>query len=133
HPGETAEDFAQTLALCATIRFDKIHIAAFSARPGTLAAEQEQDPALAVTEAEKEARRRTLEQLHERVATELNAQYLNQTVEVLVEGENRGKWRGRNPQNKLVFFTHADDLTGQLVQVRITHTGPWSLQGQRVG
>ncbi|WP_129672404.1 tRNA (N6-isopentenyl adenosine(37)-C2)-methylthiotransferase MiaB [Candidatus Chloroploca sp. Khr17] len=133
HPGETAEDFAQTLALCATIRFDKIHIAAFSARPGTLAAEQEQDPTLAVTETEKEVRRRALEQLHERVATELNTQYLNQTVDVLVEGENRGKWRGRNPQNKLVFFTHADDLTGQVVQVQITHTGPWSLQGRRVG
>lgn len=130
HPGETEDDFAQTLALCAELRFDKIHIAAFSARPGTLAAEQEQDPALAVAEEVKEQRRRTLEQLHEQVATGRNAHFLGQTVEVLVEGESKGRWRGRSPNNKLVFFTHPDDLTGQIVPVQITQTGPWALQGE---
>ncbi|MGB9632287.1 MAG: MiaB/RimO family radical SAM methylthiotransferase, partial [Chloroflexaceae bacterium] len=106
HPGETRADFEATLALCDEIRFDKVHIAAFSARPGTLAAEQEQDPALAVPEEEKESRRRELERLQERIATERNAHFLGQTVEVLVEGESKGKWRGRSPNNKLVFFSH---------------------------
>ena len=129
HPGETDADFAQTLALCAALRFDKIHIAAFSARPGTLAATQEADPALAVTEAEKEARRRTLEQLQEGIATEQSASLIGQTVQTLVEGESKGKWRGRSPNNKLVFFPHPADLTGQLVPVRITQTSPWALQG----
>ena len=129
HPGETAADFAQTLALCAALRFDKIHIAAFSARPGTLAATQEADPALAVTEAEKEARRRTLEQLQEGIATERSASLIGQTIQTLVEGESKGKWRGRSPNNKLVFFPHPADLTGQLVPVRITQTSPWALQG----
>lgn len=129
HPGETRADFAQTLALCEEIRFDKIHIAAFSARPGTLAAEQEQDPALAVDEDEKQARRRELEQLHERIAAERNAPFLGKTVEVLVEGESKGKWRGRSPNNKLVFFAHPDNLTGKLVPVTITQTSPWALQG----
>ncbi len=132
HPGETREDFAQTLALCAAIRFDKVHIAAFSARPGTLAATQEADPALAVSEAEKEARRRELESAQEQIATEHSANMLGQTVQALVEGESKGKWRGRSPNNKLVFFPHPDDLTGQLVPVRITQTSPWSLQGQAV-
>jgi tRNA-2-methylthio-N6-dimethylallyladenosine synthase len=132
HPGETEDDFAQTLALCAELRFDKIHIAAFSARPGTLAAEQEQAPALAVAEEVKEQRRRALEQLHEQVATGRNARFLGQTVEVLVEGESKGRWRGRSPNNKLVFFTHPDDLTGQIVPVQITQTGPWALQGEAV-
>jgi tRNA-2-methylthio-N6-dimethylallyladenosine synthase len=129
HPGETREHFAQTLALVEATRFDKVHIAAFSARPGTRAAEQEQHPALAVPEEEKQARRRELEQAQERIATEINAHLLNQTVEVLVEGENRGKWRGRTGTNKLVFFEHPDNWTGKLVHVKITHTGPWSLQG----
>jgi tRNA-2-methylthio-N6-dimethylallyladenosine synthase len=50
-------------------------------------------------------------------------------VEVLVEQETRGKWRGRTPTNKLVFFQHPDEWTGRLAMVRITHTSPWSLQG----
>jgi tRNA-2-methylthio-N6-dimethylallyladenosine synthase len=130
HPGETAADFAQTLALCETIQFDKVHIAAFSARPGTLAAEQEADPALAVPEPEKEARRRALEKLQEGIATTRMARFQGQTIDVLVEGESKGKWRGRTPGNRLVFFTHPDDLTGQVVPVTITQTSPWALQGQ---
>lgn len=129
HPGETPEHFAGTLELAETVRFDKIHIAAFSARPGTLAAEQEANPALAVSEAEKQDRRRQLERLQERVATELNAPLLHQTVEVLVEGESKGKWRGRTGTNKLVFFEHPADWTGRIVSVYITRTSPWSLQG----
>lgn len=132
HPGETRDHFAQTLDLVETVRFDKIHIAAFSARPGTLAAEQERNPALAVAEEEKQERRRALEQLQERIATEINARLLHQTVEALVEGESKGKWRGRTGGNKLVFFEHPDDWTGRLAQVQITRTGPWSLQGNVV-
>ena len=44
----------------------------------------------------------------------------------------KGKWRGRSPNNKLVFFPHPDDLTGRLVNVRITATGPWALKGEAV-
>lgn len=130
HPGESEADFAQTLALCEEIRFDKIHIAAFSARPGTVAAEQEADPSLAVSEEQKQARRIAMEQLHERIATQRSAMLLGQTVEVLVEGESRGKWRGRSPGNKLVFFSDAADWTGRLARVHITQTSPWSLQGR---
>jgi tRNA-2-methylthio-N6-dimethylallyladenosine synthase len=129
HPGETEDDFRQTMELCAEIGFDKVHIAAFSARPETRAAEMEQDPALAVPPEVKEERRRRLEQLQERIATERMARFLGQTVEVLVEGESKGKWRGRTPGNRLVFFSHPQDLTGQLVPVKITATSPWSLQG----
>lgn len=129
HPGEARSDFEATLAICEEIRFDKVHIAAFSARPGTLAAEQEQDPEMGVPADEKETRRRELEQLQERIATERMAKFLGQTVEVLVEGENKGKWRGRSPGNRLVFFEHPADLTGQLVNVEITRTSPWALQG----
>jgi tRNA-2-methylthio-N6-dimethylallyladenosine synthase len=129
HPGETRAHFEATLALAEEIGFDKIHIAAYSARPGTRAFDMEQDPTLAVSEGEKQARRLELEQLQERIAAERNARLLGRQVEVLVEGEHKGKWRGRTPGNKLVFFTDPRDWAGKLARVRIVHTGPWSLQG----
>ncbi len=129
HPGETEAAFANTVQLLETVRFDKVHIAAFSARPGTRAAEQEAQPALAVAEDEKVRRRRTLEQVQEQIATTINAAFLGRTVTVLVEGESKGKWRGRTGGNKLVFFEHPDDWTGRLAEVQITRTGPWALVG----
>jgi tRNA-2-methylthio-N6-dimethylallyladenosine synthase len=132
HPGETEEHFAHTLALLEALRFDKIHIAVFSPRPGTLAAEQQHDPALAVPEEEQQRRRKALEQMHARIATDINARLLGTTVEVLVEQEIRGKWRGRTGTNKLVFFQHPDEWRGRIARVHITHTSPWSLQGSVV-
>lgn len=133
HPAETREHFAGTRALLDEIRFDKVHIAAYSARPGTRAAAMEEDPALAVPEGEKQARRVELERLQEQVATGRNARFLDHTLEVLVEGESKGRWRGRTPGNRLVFFEHAEDWTGRLAQVHITATSPWSLRGTLVG
>jgi tRNA-2-methylthio-N6-dimethylallyladenosine synthase len=133
HPGERREHFEGTRALLEEIRFDKVHIAAFSARPGTRAADMEQNPEMAVSEEEKQARRVELERIQERIATERSAAWADQTVEVLVEGESKGKWRGRTPGNKLAFFVHPDDWTGRLARVHINHTSPWSLQGVVVG
>src|SRR5215213_806219 len=76
HPGETEAHFASTLALAEEIRFDKIHIAMYSARPGTRAGAMEADPQLAVPESEKHARRIALEQLQEQIATTTNARLL---------------------------------------------------------
>jgi tRNA-2-methylthio-N6-dimethylallyladenosine synthase len=133
HPGETRAHFEATLALAQEIRFDKIHIAAYSARPGTRAFDMEQDAALAVSEAEKHARHAELEQLQERIATERNALLHGRQVEVLVEGEHKGKWRGRTSGNKLVFFADAHDWAGKLARVQIVQTGPWTLQGELLG
>ncbi|HEX5688453.1 MAG TPA: tRNA (N6-isopentenyl adenosine(37)-C2)-methylthiotransferase MiaB [Roseiflexaceae bacterium] len=133
HPGETREHFEATLALAEEIRFDKIHLAMYSARPGTRAALMEEDPALGVTEGEKNLRRVELERVQERVATAINARLLGQEINVLVEGEHKGKWRGRSSGNKLVFFADPADWIGRLARVRITQTGPWSLQGQLLG
>ncbi len=133
HPGETREMFDNTLRLIEAIRFDKIHAAAYSWRPGTRAGTMEEDPALAIPEAEKQARRVELERIQEGIATERSAAYLDTTVEVLVEGESKGRWRGRTPTNKLVFFDDAADWTGRLALVHITNTGPWSLQGRLIG
>ncbi|HMO55983.1 MAG TPA: MiaB/RimO family radical SAM methylthiotransferase [Roseiflexaceae bacterium] len=129
HPGETRERFDGTRRLIETVRFDKVHIAAYSARPGTRAADMEADEALAVAEGEKQLRRIELERIQEQIATERNAALRATTVEVLVEGEHKGKWRGRTPGNKLVFFSHPEDWVGRLALVQIDETGPWSLRG----
>ncbi len=133
HPGETREMFEGTLALLDEIRFDKVHIAAYSARPGTRAGTMEEDPALAVPEEEKQARRVELERAQEGVATERSTRFHGRTVEVLVEGESKGRWRGRTPGNKLVFFDDRLDWTGRLALVHVDQTSPWSLQGTLVG
>ncbi len=132
HPGETDEHFQSTLDLVNELRFGKVHIAAFSARPGTKAADMEAEPALAVPYWKKQLRRVELERAQAAIATEDNARYMGQTVEVLVEERVKGKWRGRNPQNRLVYFEDDADWAGLLAQVRITRTGPWSLSGELI-
>jgi tRNA-2-methylthio-N6-dimethylallyladenosine synthase len=133
HPGEQPEHFEATKALIEEMRFDKVHIAAYSARPGTRAAVMEEDLMQAVPEGEKQARRTELDRIQEQIATERSAAFLGQEVEVLVEGEHKGKWRGRTPGNKLVFFSDSGDWIGHLARIRVTATGPWSLQGELLG
>ncbi len=132
HPGETREMFERTVAMVEEIQFDKVHIAAFSTRPGTKAAEMELDPALAVEHGEKQFRRIRLEQVQEQIITRRNAQCMGQSVEVLVEEFTKDKWRGRDRNNKLVFFEHPDNWTGRLVNVRVTETRPWWLGGELI-
>jgi tRNA-2-methylthio-N6-dimethylallyladenosine synthase len=73
-----------------------------------------------------------LEELQEKLVDEIHARYLDQTVEVLFEEKVRGRWKGRTPTNKLVFVETNEDLRGQVVPVKITRTGPWSMQAQMI-
>lgn len=125
-PGETAEQFEATCRLLEALRCDVVHIAAYSPRTGTASARWEDD----VPPEEKERRRRAVEALQERIAGEINAALMGETVEVLVEEKHRGRWKGRTRTNKLVFFEDDADWRGRLAQVRITWTGPWSLIGE---
>jgi tRNA-2-methylthio-N6-dimethylallyladenosine synthase len=81
-----------------------------------------------VPEEEKWRRFRLLEQLQEGIAAEISARYLGEKVDVLFEEKVRGRWKGRTPTNKLVFVEADEDLRGQVRQVQITWTGPWSMQ-----
>jgi hypothetical protein len=49
---------------------------------------------------------------------------------VLIEGQSKGKWYGRSRNNKLVHIASEEPLAGQLVEAYVTHTSPWSLQGE---
>ena len=125
-PGETEAQFENTRRLLEELRFDVVHVAAYSERPGTPAARLPDD----VPPAEKERRRRVIEALQERIAGEINRQLVGRTVEVLVEEKRKGRWRGRTRTNKLAFFEEEANWRGKLAQVRITWGGPWSLIGE---
>jgi len=126
-PGETAEQFQETYDILAELRLDKLHLARYSPRPGTVSARRLPDD---VPDEEKRRRFHEIEALQKEISTEKMRRYLGQTVEVLVEDHDKGRWRGRTPHNKLVFFDDPADLRGQLVTVKISHTGPWSMSGR---
>ncbi len=126
-PSETQPQFQQTVSLLSELRFDTVHVAAYSPRPGTIAARKFEDN---VPPTEKRERLNKIEQLQESIATEINAQLLGKTVEVLVEAKKKGKWQGRTRSGKLVFFSSNGDYLGQMVKIRIEKTSPWSLQGR---
>ena len=126
-PGETAEQFEDTVRLLKDVEFDKVHIAKYSERPGTHAAVHFPDD---VPADEKERRRKVLEELQKEIQTRRNERFLNERLEVLVEGRNKGRWQGRTSQNKIVFFEGGEgDMIGKLVWVKIGWTGPFSLIG----
>jgi tRNA-2-methylthio-N6-dimethylallyladenosine synthase len=125
-PGETAEQFQRTVDLLAELELDKIHLARYSPREGTVSARRMPND---VPEKEKRRRFHVIEALQKEVSEKKMQRWLDETVEVLVEDKHKGRWRGRSPQNKLVFFDDPRDLRGQLVPVHITHTGPWSMSG----
>ncbi|MEA3407959.1 MAG: tRNA (N6-isopentenyl adenosine(37)-C2)-methylthiotransferase MiaB [Chloroflexota bacterium] len=127
-PGETREQFENTLRLIRDIRFDMVHVAAYSPRPGTPAATWEDD----VPPAEKERRRARTEAVQEQIAGEINAAWLNQEVEILVDGKQRERWRGRTRTHKLVFFESEENWLGRMARVHVTWTGPWSMVGDAI-
>lgn len=125
-PSETEAQFQETADLLSELNFDTVHIAAYSPRPGTFAARKLEDN---VPPAEKKRRFGHIERLQENIATAINARLKGKVVEVLVEGEKGGRWRGRTRGDKLVFFNDSRDCRGKLIKVRVEKTSPWSLQG----
>ena len=128
-PQETEGQFEHTFSLLEELRFDVVHVAAYSPRPGTIASREYED---SVPSEVKKMRLSKIEDLQADIAGEINSQLKGKIEEVLVEGEKKGKWYGRTRSNKLVFFEHTTDWIGELVEVKIDKTSPWALQGQLV-
>jgi len=126
-PSETEGQFRQTFDLLSELKFDTVHVAAYSPRPGTVSAREMED---SIPPAEKRRRFDKLERLQEGIASGINARLRNKVVEVLVEGKKGGRWQGRSRSGKLVFFDGSDDCPGKLVKIRIEKTSPWALQGR---
>ena len=126
-PGETEAQFEHTLTMLDEFRFDVVHVAMYSPRPGTVAALEMQDD---IPREEKRRRLHEVEALQKRIATGINARYLGRTVDVLVEGTAKGRWYGRTRTNKLVHFASDSVLAGEVIDVEITATEPWYLEGR---
>ena len=123
--GETDAQFENTLRLLDDVRCDVTHVAMYSPRKGTASARWEDD----VPREIKLARHQAIERLQEGVSQEHNDRLLGQEMEVLVDGQGDGRWRGRTRGNKLVFFADDANRLGQMVHVRIARATPWFLQG----
>ena len=126
-PGESEAQFQATYNLLAELKLDVAHVARYSTRPDTVAARRLVDD---VPEDEKMRRLQSIESLQESIVREINSRYQGQVVNVLFEEEVKGRWKGRTPTNKVVFAQSEGNLRGQVVQVQITWTGPWSMQGR---
>ena len=126
-PSETEAQFQETVSLITDLKFDTVHIAAYSPRPGTIAAREYEDDVPAI---EKKRRLQILEKLQEGITAEINARLLEQAIEVLVEGKEKGKWYGRTKTDKIVFFNSDEDWLGKLAILEIERTSPWSLRGR---
>ena len=129
-PGESETQFEGTEALLRELRLEPVHIAAYSPRPGTWASHHLKD---GVPSQEKERRKKRLESLQKAIALDKAQAMVGQGLEVLVEREGQGRWQGRTPQGKLVFFEDKSDLAGELVRVKINLATPWWLGGHREG
>ena len=126
-PGETHEQFMRTYDILEELKLDKAHLARYSPRPQTVSQRRMDDD---VPDEAKRERLKRLEELQARVVAGINSQYLGKRVEALVEGKHKGRWRGRTPQNKLVFFEADGDWGGKLARLEVTWTGPWSMQAR---
>ncbi|MGF1515111.1 MAG: tRNA (N6-isopentenyl adenosine(37)-C2)-methylthiotransferase MiaB, partial [Elainellaceae cyanobacterium] len=129
-PGETEDQFLNTMTLVDDIGFDLLNTAAYSPRPGTPAALWENQ----LPEDVKSDRLQRLNRLVEVKAAERSQRYAGRVEEVLVEGVNprdASQVMGRTRGNRLVFFAGGSDLQGQLVDVEITQVRAFSLTGER--
>ncbi|MCC7362969.1 MAG: tRNA (N6-isopentenyl adenosine(37)-C2)-methylthiotransferase MiaB [Dehalococcoidia bacterium] len=125
YPGETETDFEETCSILEEVRFDKVHVAAYSPRPGTIAWRKMEDDVPAAVKAERLHR---VEAIELRISQEINDRYAGTVQEVLVEGVRGEQPFGRTRTGKLV---HIDSpaRVGSMVAVRIEHAGPFSLRG----
>jgi tRNA-2-methylthio-N6-dimethylallyladenosine synthase len=127
-PGETDEQFAQTINLLRDIEFEKVHVAMYSPRPGTLSARWEDD----IPHAIKHERHQAVERLQEEISARKNRRVVGERREILVDGFAKGRWRGRTRGNQLVFFDATGDWLSRMVDVQITDSMTWYLLGEPV-
>jgi tRNA-2-methylthio-N6-dimethylallyladenosine synthase len=133
-PGETEEDFEQTLSLLDEVEYDSIFSFKYSPRPNTAALEMGDR----IPDTEKQRRLAIVQEKQRANQIRRNAALIGAVREVLVEGRNHalGQWIGRTSDNRTLNFTHPDgdgeSLLGRYLPVRVTRAGPNSLVGESV-
>jgi len=131
-PGESEQDFQETLDLVRKVEFDGAFTFCYSRIKGTEAAEFEDQ----LPEEVKKERLRRLIQLQRQILEKRNKSLVGQKFEVLVEGlskKSSDELQGRTRTNKVVVFKGSPDLVGKLVQVKIVDSSQWALRGEICG
>ncbi len=127
-PGETEADFAETLSLCREVQFDNAYIFKYSERRDTPAATM---PDQVPQEIREERNHRLLNLVNEIAAKKYDA-FIGQQVQILVEGpskKNAARYTGRTRCNRIVLFDGSPRHHGQLMDLKITRTGSFTLYG----
>lgn len=128
-PGETEEEFEETLTLCEEVRYDSAFTFLYSVRKGTPAEKFENQ----IPEEVKHDRFNRLVDVINRISAEKNAEYIGRVEKVLVDGpskRNSKTYGGRTETFKLVNFKGTPDRIGKVVNVRITDANTFSLEGE---
>jgi tRNA-2-methylthio-N6-dimethylallyladenosine synthase len=128
-PGETEEDFEQTLDMLETVGYDNIYSFIYSKRKGTKASVMEDQ----IPEEIKKERFARMIERQNAISSGKNSAYLGSVQKVLVEGRSKtdpDKLTGRNEKNRLVHFVGDDSLVGKFVNIRITEAETFSLSGE---
>jgi tRNA-2-methylthio-N6-dimethylallyladenosine synthase len=131
-PGETDDDFEQTMSLTAAVRYHSMFSFKYSPRPNTLALKRMPDD---VADAEKTRRIVALQELQKRVQGQLFNEAVGRVEQVLVDSRSRRReWElsGRTSGNTVVNLPGSGDWVGQTLAVRITGANPNSLRGEAV-
>ena len=124
-PGETSEQNENSLDLIRELKFDKVHCAAYSTRPGTIADRTMVDD---VPQDEKSRRLKEVDSVQEDILRYINSELVGNELEVLVEGQKNGRWQSRTRTDKIVFFDHDNVKIGDVVSVTVESSTAWSLQ-----
>jgi tRNA-2-methylthio-N6-dimethylallyladenosine synthase len=132
-PGETVEDFEETLSLLDQVQYDGVFAFKYSPRPNTPALTMQDS----ISEEEKSKRLQVLLERQREIQRANYEKHIGQVIEVMVEGLNpaRGQVVGRTSQNKTLNFTTGQPIapaTGVYLPVRVTKTFPNSLVGEAV-
>ncbi len=130
-PGETQEEFDETLSLIETVRFTNIFSFRYSPRPFTSASKEKDS----VPFKEKKKRLIQVQALQKKIQLQANRSFLGQTQKVLCTGRSKMDphvYSGRNQGYQVVNFNSDKEVIHRFLQVRITSCGPYSLFGQAV-
>ena len=125
-PGETAQEFEDTMTLIEQVRFDALFTFLYSPRVGTPAAAMD-DP---VSKEEKAAWFRRLVERQDQISQEKHAAYIGKTVRCLIDGKDDKGCTARTPGNRLVRLTGGEEWMGQFLNIKITGANKWSLFGE---
>lgn len=128
-PGETDEDFEDTLDVVKKVNFEQVYMFIYSRRVGTPADRMQNQ----VPEEQKHIRFEKLKKLVEEQIEEKNKKYINTIQKVLVEGKsknNEDMLTGRTDSNKVVIFKGNDNLIGQIINLKIVSEHMWYLKGE---